>query len=55
MGLADILLLRAKCIQDLKMGLGWTDDENLEFAKTGLVPERIALLTGAFTEEDLVS
>ncbi len=53
MGLADIFLLRAKCIQDLRTGVGWTDDEALEFSKTGVVPERIAEITGDRTVDDL--
>ncbi len=54
MGLADIFLLRAKCIQDLRTGIGWTEEEALEYFKTGIVPERIAWMTGDRTGEDLV-
>jgi len=53
LGLADIFLLRAKCIQDLRTGVGWTDDEALEFSKTEVVPERIAQITGDRTVDDL--
>jgi hypothetical protein len=44
--LADIFLLRARCIQDLRTGIGWTEEEALEYFKTGIVPERIAQMTG---------
>ena len=44
--LADIFSLRARCMQDLRMGVGWTEEEALEFFKTGIVPDRIAQITG---------
>ena len=52
--LAEIFLLKAKNIEDLKQGFGWTDDENLEFVQTGEVPARIAFLTDCKTPEDLL-
>ena len=39
LGLADIFLLRARCIEDLRKGVGWTEDETIEFHKTRIVPE----------------
>ncbi len=53
-GLADIFLLRAPCIEDLRKGVGWTEDEAIEFHKTGIVPDRIFGLTGDRTAEDLI-
>jgi len=52
--LADIFSLRARCMQDLRMGVGWTEEEALEFFKTGIVPDRIAQITGDRTGKDLV-
>jgi hypothetical protein len=52
--LADIFLLRARCIQDLRTGIGWTEEESVEFFKTQIVPARIALITGDRTGKDLV-
>ncbi len=49
-----IFLLRAKCIQDVRTGVGWTDEEALEFSKTEGVLERIAQITGDRSDDDLV-
>jgi hypothetical protein len=46
MGLADIFLLRSKSIDDLRKGLGWTDEATEEFAKTRIIPDRIYLIAG---------
>ena len=51
--LTDILLMRARCMEDLRNGIGWLDDEKIELYKTGFVPARIAELTGARTVDDL--
>jgi hypothetical protein len=53
MGLADIFLLRARCIQDLRRGVGWTTDEQEHLIETGLVPPRISALTGDVRAGDL--
>ena len=55
LGLCDIFLLRAKCIDDLRKGVGWTEDETIEFQRTRIVPDRIFALTGARTADDLIS
>ena len=55
LGLADIFLLRPRNIEDLRRGIGWTEDELDYFDKTGLVPDRIKSLTGATTGEDLIA
>jgi hypothetical protein len=35
------------------MGVGWTEDEAVEFFKTRIVPDRIAQITGDRTSKDL--
>jgi len=51
--LAEIYLLKARNIEDLRNGIGWTEDE-LEYAnRTGLVPPRVAALIGATKLQDL--
>jgi hypothetical protein len=53
--LADIYLLTARNIEDLRTGIGWTEDE-LDYAnRTGMVPPRIAALIGYSTLEDLAA
>jgi hypothetical protein len=41
--LADIFMLRAKNLNGVAQGYGWTDDELLKYAETGVFPERIAI------------
>jgi len=46
LGLADIFMLRAKNLREVKDFHGWTADELRDYAITGTVPERIRLLVG---------
>jgi hypothetical protein len=50
--LADIYMLRARNVEDLKNFIGWTEDETQKFIRTKVVPRRIAALTGYRTIDD---
>lgn len=46
LGLADIFMLRAKNVREIKDFHGWTADELREYAINGTIPARIRLLVG---------
>lgn len=52
--LADIFLIRPRNIEELRRGIGWTEEEHEYFQITKLVPPRISVLTGAVSVEDLI-
>jgi hypothetical protein len=52
--LVDVMMMRAKCTEDLRSGKGWVDEERAYLAATELVPGRIAEITGCHTLDDLV-
>lgn len=47
LGLADIFMLRAKNVRDVKDFYGWTATELREFAINGTIPPRLQLLVSA--------